>query len=134
MIQVLTNPGGEDFLVGLFILLTLAIALVTIMIISLTIEKFGTNGLILILPGIFAVLLTGSILTYTTNSSFYAISYYGLPLPWWEVTSGRNYEMPVAGWIGFFFLLDGMLFALAGYLVATTYVWIHHGKPIAKRE
>ncbi len=121
-------------MVGLFILLTLAIALVTIMIISLTIEKFGTNGLILILPGIFAVLLTGSILTYTTNSSFYDISYYGLPLPWWEVTSGRNYEMPVAGWIGFFFLLDGMLFALAGYLVATTYVWIHHGKPIAKRE
>ena len=121
-------------MVGLFILLTLAIALVTIMIISLTIEKFGTNGLILILPGIVAVLLTGSILTYTTNSSFYAISYYGLPLPWWEVTSGPNYEMPVAGWIGFFFLLDGMLFALAGYLVATTYVWIHHGKPIAKRE
>ena len=122
LIQVLVNGPGEDFLVGLFVLLTIAIATVASLTVSVLSGKFGTTGLTLILPAIIAVLFTARILTYSSNSSFTTISGYGFPLPWWQTTNGPYYQSPVTGYNGFFFMLDTLFFTIMGYLIITTYI------------
>ena len=128
LVQISINPAGEDFLVGLFFLLTTAIAVVTSLETSFLIKEFGMAGIMLILPGVVAVLSTAQILTYASTSAFSSILGYGFPLPWWEeVTTGRDIPRPITEYNGFFFMLDTLFFTTVGYVLVVAYLRLGRG-------